>query len=103
MAQFNYEVSYPHVVGGYLKRKLKNNGITQEEFSDKFCVDVRTVRRWLRDGVHSLDTVVEIACYFEVSVGDVLSDEDSVPFQFNIICRGFDRTLCVLSESFFLC
>ena len=82
MAQFNYEVSYPHVVGGYLKRKLKDRGITQESFSIEYGADVRTVRRWIHDGVHSLDTVVEIARYFGVSVGDVLSDEDSVPFLF---------------------
>ena len=103
MAQFNNGVSYPHVVGGYLKRKLKEGGITQEAFSYDFSVDVRTVRRWLRDGVHSLDTVVEIANHFGVSVGDVLSDEDSVPFLFHYKYQDFDRTLCVLSESFFLC
>ena len=80
MAQFKHEVSIPQAVGSYLKRELKKSGITQDAFSYEFGVDVRTVRRWISDGVHSLDVVVEIARYFGVSVGDVLSDEDGVPF-----------------------
>lgn len=80
MAQFNHGVSVPQSVGGYLKRELKKRNVTQEEFSYEFGVDVRTVRRWVSGGIHSLDVVVEIARYFGVSVVDVLSDEDGVPF-----------------------
>lgn len=82
MSQFNYEVSYPHVVGEYLRRELKVRHITQEAFSLDFGADVRTVRRWIKDGVNSLDTVVEIARYFGVSVGDVLSLDNDIPLFF---------------------
>ena len=80
MAHFNYGVSISQVAGGYLKRELKRRGITQEEFSDKFGVNARTVGRWVRNGIHSVDTVEEIARYFGVSALDVLSDEDGRPF-----------------------
>lgn len=79
MAQFNNEVSYPHLVGGYLKRQLRSRHMTQECFAEKIGVDVRTVRRWIKDGVHSLDAVVDLACFFGVGVGDVLSEEEDIP------------------------
>ena len=35
------------VAGAKLKCLLKERGLTQEDFADKFCVDVRTIRRWV--------------------------------------------------------
>ena len=102
MAQFNYGVSIPQAVGGYLKRELKRRGTTQEAFSFDFGVDVRTVRRWISGGVHSLDAVVEIARYFGVSVGDVLSDEDGRPFLCKKIKRSRPDILCPLGISFYV-
>lgn len=104
MAQFDYGVSVPRSVGSYLKRELKKRNVTQEAFSDDFGVDVRTVRRWVTNGVHSLDVVVEIACYFGVSLRDVLSDEDGVPFCLDIKLKEIPiRTFFALSESLLLC
>ena len=79
MARYDYEGLYT-ATGRFLKRELKKRGITQSVLAEEFGIDDRTVRRWVNGEVHSLDVVVDIAMYFEVSVGDVLSDEDGVPF-----------------------
>lgn len=82
MAQINKEVTISQYVGGYLKRELRIRNTTQEQFAEQFGVDPRTVRRWISGGVHSLDVVAEIAEYLGVSVRDIFSDEEDVPFLF---------------------
>lgn len=60
--------------GFFLKNELKNRGITQENFAADAGVDPRTVRRWIRDGINSVDTVWFIADFFGLtSIGDIFS------------------------------
>ncbi len=60
------------VAGANLKRLIKEFG-TQEDFADKFHVDVRTVRRWINHGINSLSTIEQIADFFNIDVLDILS------------------------------
>ncbi len=72
----------PLCVGVFLKRKLRECGMTQEDFAEQFGVDSRTVRRWISSGVHSLDVVVELADFFGVSFWDVFFDQEDIPLLF---------------------
>ena len=87
--------------GFNLKRKLGQCGMTQEAFANAFGVDSRTVRRWISSGIHSLDTVAELAQYFGVSVGDILSGPDGNPLCENKK-RLRKRIRDIRSESLFL-
>ena len=61
------------VAGANLKRLLKETGRTQEDFADEFYYDVRTIRRWIRNGIDSISLIEKIADFFGVSVFDILS------------------------------
>ena len=55
------------VAGANLKRLIKNSKYkTQEEFAFEFCTDVRTVGRWVNKGIKNLDTIQQIAAFFDV-------------------------------------
>ena len=61
------------VVGANLKRLIKKSHQTQAEFASAFGVDERTVRRWISGGVEKLCVVEELADFFEVDRGVLLS------------------------------
>ena len=56
-------------VGANLKRLIKESEYrTQERFSEAVDKDPRTVRRWIKDGVDSLDLIEDIAKALDVDV-----------------------------------
>ncbi len=60
--------------GANLKRLIKSSAYaTQENFAFVFGTDVRTVRRWIKNGIKNLDTVEQIADFFDVDVLSILS------------------------------
>ena len=55
------------VAGANLKRLIKNSEYkTQEEFAFEFGTDVRTVGRWVNIGIKNLDTIQQIAAFFDI-------------------------------------
>ena len=62
-----------------LKRYIKNNPSirTQEKFAEMMDVNVRTVKRWVLEGVDSLTTIKDIADCLGISDVDLLFDENS--------------------------
>ncbi len=73
-------------MGRYLKRKLKETGMTQQDFGDEFGCDVRTVSRWLKGSGKGCITNVMTACditgFFGDSLRDVVFGEDDVSLLF---------------------
>ena len=59
-------------VGKNLKRIIKENGFTQEQFAEQMYVDPTTVRRWLAHGIKDIDTISTIAEFFGIDVMDIL-------------------------------
>ena len=57
------------IVGANLKKLLKANKLTQEEFAERFGTTPRTVRRWIRS-FPNLETLEQLACFFEVPITD---------------------------------
>lgn len=74
MKQYHQAPELSKVAGANLKRLLKEFGKTQEDFADEFCVDVRTVRRWVSNGIDKLSLVQQIAEHFNVDVLSILSE-----------------------------
>lgn len=60
------------VAGANLKRLMKENQLTQEDFAEAFCADDRTVRRWISQGINNITLIGEIADFFNVSITDIL-------------------------------
>jgi len=60
--------------GKNLKRLIKEHHYTQEEFAELIYADATTVRKWLKYGINSLDTLDAIAKLFGISVMDILSE-----------------------------
>lgn len=58
--------------GKNLKRIIKENGYTQDNFAKQMYVDPATVRRWLAHGIRDIDTLSTIADFFGISVMDIL-------------------------------
>lgn len=55
------------VAGANLKRLIKNSKYkTQEEFAFEFGTNVRTVGRWVNKGIKNLDTIQQIAAFFDI-------------------------------------
>lgn len=62
------------VAGANLKRLIKESGYrTQEAFAYEFGTDVRTVGRWINNGIKNLDTLQLIADFFGVDALAILS------------------------------
>lgn len=59
--------------GANIKQLIKNSQYkTQEEFAYQFGTDVRTVSRWVNQGIDSIDTISQIADFFDVTVESIL-------------------------------
>ena len=62
------------VAGANLKRLIKNSVYrTQEEFAYQFGTDIRTVNRWVNQGIPNLTLVEMIADFFGVDPLALLS------------------------------
>lgn len=69
-------------MGLYLKRKLKENRLTQEEFAELFDCDVKSVSRWINGGITSMVKAERIAGYFGDTVRGIVLNEDDASFRF---------------------
>lgn len=55
------------IIGKNIKKLIKENYKSQEEFAWDFHVDVKTVSRWVNGSIDSISTVQELATHFKVS------------------------------------
>lgn len=82
MAQINKEITLAQKAGRNLNRYLQEHHIKQVDFANKIGRDTRTVRRWMYEGIPNLGDLELIVMALEVSVWDMLSDGEDVPFIF---------------------
>lgn len=52
--------------GEVLKNLINENYSSQEEFAFDFGTDVRTVNRYVNNGINKIDTVQQLAMFFNV-------------------------------------
>lgn len=56
--------------GQKLRQLIKNNFKTQQEFADRYGWDIRTVSRYINDGIKDVDIIQELADYFQIDFFD---------------------------------
>lgn len=56
--------------GEKLRMLIKENYRTQEEFAFQYGIDVRTVRRYLSQGIRDLELLHELAIHFKIQLTD---------------------------------
>ena len=67
------------VVGANLKRLIKESEYrTQARFAEAYCVDERTVRRWVSQGIEKVYIIDEIADFFKIDRINLLSEREEV-------------------------
>ena len=60
-------------IGANLKRLIQESKYhTQEAFAEAYNADVRTVRRWIKEGINDIYTVEYVAETLEVDVRALL-------------------------------
>lgn len=64
------------IAGENLKRLIKENYPSQEEFAYEYGTDVRTVSRYVNNGINKLDTIQELAYFFDVEYVDFFKPTD---------------------------
>lgn len=63
-------------IGEFLKELRKEKGLTQEQFAEQFNVSRRSVSRWKTgNNMPDLDTLVEMADYYEIDLRELLDGE----------------------------
>ncbi len=53
-----------------LRQLIQANYSTQEEFALDFGLEIRTVNRYINNGINKIDTIQELAAYFKVDFVD---------------------------------
>lgn len=66
------KISSAQRAGKKLKNLIKESNRTQEKFADEFFVDAVTVRRWIAHGINKVDTLEEIAKFFDIDITELL-------------------------------
>lgn len=69
------DLSKKQLAGKNLKRLIKENGWTQQQFADEFGTDVRNVSRYVNNGIKDIDTIQEMAEFFKVDFSEFFIDK----------------------------
>ena len=64
------ELSYALIAGQTLKRLIKENYETQEDFAYDYGADLRTISRYVNQGINKIDVIQEFAEFFDVPFDD---------------------------------
>lgn len=52
--------------GNALRRLIQENYSTQEDFAYDYGLDIRSVSRYINNGISKIDTIQELADFFKV-------------------------------------
>ncbi len=62
--------------GEKLRQLLKENNLTQEEFSELFGIDVRTCNRFINEGITKVATLEELATFFNIQITEFFEEDE---------------------------
>lgn len=54
------------LAGKHLKKLIKANYKSQQKFADDYGLDIRTVSRYVNEGINNVSTIQEFAEWFNV-------------------------------------
>lgn len=61
--------------GEVLRKLIQENYTSQEEFAYDFGTDIRTVSRYVNNGINKISILQELAIFFHVDIVDFLKEE----------------------------
>lgn len=61
--------------GEVLRKLIQENYASQEEFAYDFGTDIRTVSRYVNNGINKISILQELAVFFHVDIVDFLMEE----------------------------
>lgn len=64
------DITYQERAGLTLKKLIQANYQSQEEFAFDFGTDVRTVSRYINQGINKINTIQQLADFFGVTFED---------------------------------
>lgn len=62
--------------GEVLRQLIQKRYPSQEAFADDFGTDVRTVNRYVNNGINKISVLQELAIFFDVSIVEFLKQEE---------------------------
>ena len=68
------KLSSKQIAGKTLRRLIRENYSSQQEFADAYGLEIRSVSRYINNGIKDLDTIQELAQYFNLTVIEFLTD-----------------------------
>ena len=60
--------------GEVLRKLIQENYASQEEFAYDFGTDIRTVSRYVNNGINKISVLQELAVFFHVNIVDFLKE-----------------------------
>lgn len=60
--------------GNALRRLIQENYSTQEDFAYDYGLDIRSVSRYINNGISKIDTIQELAEFFKVDYTEFFKD-----------------------------
>lgn len=63
-------------VGAKLKRLISENYSSQEEFAFQFGADVRTISRYVNNGIDKISTIQDLAGFFNIAFMDFFKEDE---------------------------
>ncbi len=68
------EIDAAKYAGDVLRRLIKENYPSQEEFAFEYGADVRTINRYVNLGITKVPTIQSFAMHFNVSIKEFFPD-----------------------------
>ena len=62
------------IAGLHLRRLIQENYPSQEEFAIHFNADIRTISRYINNGINKIDVIQELAYHFDVDFMDFFKE-----------------------------
>ena len=72
---------YPKIAGENLRKLIKEHYDSQDEFAFNYGADVRTISRYINQGIDSINTIENLAKHFGIKFGDFFKESDNIGLQ----------------------
>ena len=82
-------------IGAYLKTLRENKKMSQEEAAENLNISARTLQRYERGEINTLDKLMTLADFYEVSLSELVTGERSNE---NIACGDKEKRLASFAD-----
>ncbi len=69
------KLSPQQIAGKTLRRLIQENYPSQEEFAYDYGMEIRTVSRYVNNGINKIDAIQELADFFNISFVDFFKEQ----------------------------